>query len=113
MDGVVHLVARTYDTNGVWMTNGYTNPLNFGSSFHVRFVRFVSNLNGETDSYFYSNAVPAFVQIEIATLEDHTLQHAESLSGINQSNYLASSAGNVHLFRQRVWIRNLDPTAYQ
>ena len=109
MDGVVRLTAQVYDTNGVWMTNGYANP----SSFHVRFVTFAQDNYGVTDCFFYSNAVPASVQIELGTLEDRTLEHAEGLSGVNQSNYLSNAAGNVHLFRQRVWIRNLDPTAYQ
>ena len=62
---------------------------------------------------FCSNAVPASVQIEMGTLEDRALQHAESVTGVNQSNYLSSDIGQVHIFRQRVWIRNLDPTAYQ
>ncbi len=113
MDGVVRLTAQVYDTNGVWMTNGYINPSNFGANFHVRFVYFTQDNYGLTDSVFYSNAVPASVQIELGTLEDRTLDHAEGLSGVAQSNYLAGAAGNVHIFRQRVWIRNLDPTAYQ
>lgn len=109
MDGVVDLTARAYDTNGVWMTNGYVNP----QDFHVRFVNFSPTLYGETQCAFFSNAVPASVQIEMATLEDRTLQHAEALSGANQTNYLSNAAGQVHVFRRRVWIRNLDPTAYQ
>lgn len=109
MDGVVNLTASVYDTNGVWMTNGYTNP----QSFHARFVNFIQNPNGVTECIFYSNAVPASVQIELATLEDRTLKHAEALSGPSQTNYLANAIGQVHVFRQRVWIRNLDPTAYQ
>ena len=114
MDGVVRLTALAYDTNGVWMTNGYTNPQNFGANFHVRFVRFSTDQNGiTTDAVFYSNAVPASVQVELGTLEDRALQHAESLVGASQTNYLAGAAGQVHVFRQRVWIRNLDPTAYQ
>ena len=110
MDGVVNLTARAYDANGVWMTNGYVNPLNF----HVQNVFFLGSSGlGESQCYFFSNAVPASVQIELGTLEDRTLRHAEGLSGVNQSNYLANSAGQVHIFRQRVWIRNIDPTAYE
>ena len=111
MDGVVNLTMRAYDTNGTWITNGYVNP----QALHVRSVRFQPNSLGlqETDCVFYSNAVPASVEVQLATLEDHTLLHAESLGGVNQSNYLSNSAGQVHVFRQHVWIRNLDPTAYQ
>ena len=109
MDGVVDLTARAYDTNGVWMTNGYAYPF----SFHVQNVGFYGTFLGEQECNFYSNAVPASVQIEMGTLEDRTLAHAESLSGASQTNYLSNAAGQVHIFRKRVWIRNLDPTAYQ
>ncbi|HEX3625731.1 MAG TPA: prepilin-type N-terminal cleavage/methylation domain-containing protein [Verrucomicrobiae bacterium] len=109
MDGVVNLTARAYDTNGVWMTNGYVNP----QAFHVRFVSFIPQTNGITECFFYSNAIPASVQIELGTLEDHTLRHAESLSGPNQNSYLSNAGSQVHVFRQRIWIRNMDPTAYE
>jgi prepilin-type N-terminal cleavage/methylation domain-containing protein len=109
MDGVVNLTARAYDTNGIWMTNGYANPLNVP----VQSVLFVQNTYGEVGCVFFSNAVPASVGITLGTVEDHILQHAESLAGLNRSNYLANSVGQVHLFTRRVWIRNLDPAAYQ
>jgi len=111
IDGVINLTARSYDTNGVLMTNGYINPSPINILPH--FVYFTQGTNGLTDTVFFSNAVPASVQIDLATLEDRTLAHAEGLSGAQQSNYLANAAGHVHLFRQRVWIRNLDRTAYQ
>lgn len=111
IDGVIGLTARVYDTNGVLMTNGYINP----NIPRVQWVYFSPGMNGDglTDSVFFSNALPVSVQVEMATLEDRTLAHAEGLSGVNQSNYLANAAAHVHLFRQRVWIRNLDITAYQ
>lgn len=114
MDGVVDLTVRAYDTNGVWMTNGYQDPL----AFHVNNVFFLGhdvapNYIQDPDFYFFSNTVPASVQVELGTIEDRTLQHAEGLSGVGQSNYLSQTAAQVHLFRRRVWIRNLDPTAYQ
>ncbi len=116
MDGVVNLTARTYDTNGVWMTNGYLNPL----VTHIKFVRFApagfpfGSINTiEPYCAFYSNALPASVQIELGTIEDRVLAHAEGLSGIGQSNYLSGASAQTHLFRQRIWIPNVDRTAYQ
>jgi len=111
MDGVVNLTMRCYDTNGLWMTNGYYN-----SSFIPRFPQntfFIGSPYGETTCYFFSNAVPASVQVVLGTLEDRALAHAQILSGANQANYLAGASGQVHLFSRRVWIRNLDPSAYQ
>ena len=110
MDGVVNLTARTYDTNGVWMTNGYANPSFVTAPHNVSF--FMTGL-GETSCFFFSNAVPGSVSIVMGTIEDHVLKHAEALNGVNQSAYLENSVGQVHLFSRRVWIRNVDPTAYQ
>jgi hypothetical protein len=110
MDGVVHLRVRAFDVNGALIgdptstnrfNNVYTNAL-FG-------------IPVETGLIFYSNTVPASVEVEMGVLEDKTLQHAESLNAslTAQTNYLAQHAGQVHIFRQRVPIRNVDPTAYQ
>jgi prepilin-type N-terminal cleavage/methylation domain-containing protein len=112
-DGVVALTVRPYDVNGGLMTN------------HVTYSggQYVTNENvfyflpalGQVGFVMFSNALPASVEIEMGVLEDRTLQRAESLSGSYQaqSNYLAGSAGAVHVFRQRVAIANVDPAAYQ
>jgi prepilin-type N-terminal cleavage/methylation domain-containing protein len=119
MDGVVNLTVRTYDTNGVWLTNGYYtyfngNPFVPASPFRIPpNATFIGSGLGETSCFFVSNAVPASVSLVLGTVEDRVLRHAESLAGLNQSNYLANSAGQVHVFTRRVWIRNLDRTAYQ
>ncbi len=113
MDGVVNLTARTYDTNGVWMTNGYYTYTTGTPFIPVQNATFIGTGLGETSCFFVSNAVPASVGIVLGTLEDHVLRHAEGLGSVNQSSYLANSVGQVHLFTRRVWIRNLDPAAYQ
>lgn len=109
MDGVVNLTAQAYDTNGIWITNGYVFP----QFTHVQNVYTLGSSLGVCQCWFCSNAVPASVQIELGTLEDRTLQHAEALVGANQANYLSNAVGQVHIFRRRVWIRNFDSTAYQ
>ncbi|HVU08756.1 MAG TPA: prepilin-type N-terminal cleavage/methylation domain-containing protein [Verrucomicrobiae bacterium] len=113
MDGVVHLRVRAFDTNGVWMNlpnwqNGQVATNN------VLYFTYTPQF-GETGFYMFSNMVPASVEIELGVLEDRALQHAESLNGAStaQNNYLTQQAGQIHLFRQRVPIRNVDPTAYQ
>jgi hypothetical protein len=109
MDGVVHLTVRAYDNNGVWMTNGYANLTNLT----VKNVQFQPSTLGEVGFSMFSNTLPASVEIQLGLLEDRTLQRAQSISGLTQSNYLAGRAGQVHLFRQRFPIRNVDPSAYQ
>ena len=110
IDGVVHLRARAFDANGAMIgdpnsTNRYNNV----------FTNILTGIPGETGLIFYSNAVPSSVEVEMGVLEDKTLQHAESLNGLltAQTNYLAQHAGQVHIFRQRILIRNVDPAAYQ
>jgi type II secretory pathway pseudopilin PulG len=109
IDGVIDLRVRAYDTNGIWMTNGYVNQ-----PVPIKNVWFLPFTSGETGFYMFSNSLPASVEIEMATLEDRTLQRAESLpAGAPRNNYLELQAGKVHVFRQRVSIPNVDPSAYQ
>lgn len=129
IDGVVGLTARPYDTAGYWMTNTAQVvirrfPIAI-TNYHdnVWFVPFPpSPIAGEVGCMFYSNAVPAAVELQMAVLEDRTLQRAESLGNgqppspnndLAQWKYLEGQSGHVHLFRQRVTIPNVDTTAYQ
>ena len=116
MDGVVSLRVRAYTPNGFWVTNTYPfyngwpatndNVYNLPSSYGGY---------GEIGFIMYSNTVPASVEVELGVLEDAVLKRAESFNGnlLAQTNYLVQHVGQVHLFRQRVLIRNVDPTAYQ
>jgi hypothetical protein len=107
IDGVVGLRLTAFDVNGATITN------NLAAS-NMR-TNFLPNVPGTPGYYFYSNAVPAAVEIEMATLEDRTLQRASTWpnNSIAQSNYLAQQSGKVHVFRQRISIPNVDPSAYQ
>jgi hypothetical protein len=109
LDGVMAFKVRAFDTNGLWIitTTNYVGNVNIVAT---------NTAYGEVAWYsFFSNALPASVEIELGILEDRTLQRAESLEANYNlfTNYLAGHAGQVHLFRQRVWIRNVDPSAYQ
>jgi type II secretory pathway pseudopilin PulG len=117
LDGVVQLTVHAYDTNGNWISNAgwpyyYTNAAN---------TYFLAPAYGEPQFFMFSNTVPAAVQLEIGVLEDRALARAQSLSIPNtypwnapaQWQYLQNQAGTVHLFRQRVPIPNVDPSAYQ
>ena len=111
IDGVVGLRVRAYDPNGFWLTNGY-NGLN--PSPTVQNAVFFPPSLGEVGFFMYSNALPASVEIEMATLEDRTLQRAESRpAGPLRDQFLQGQAGKVHIFRQRVPIPNVDPAAYR
>jgi hypothetical protein len=111
LDGVVNLTLHAYDTNGVWMTNGYTP----GYARFPQNVLFLPSAPRQTSLCMFSNALPASLELELGVLEDRTLQRADTWpnGSVAQSNYLAQQAGKVHLFRQRVTIPNVDLSAYQ
>jgi prepilin-type N-terminal cleavage/methylation domain-containing protein len=110
LDGVMSFTIHAFDTNGFWIvTNLNANIFAFGNFF------------GEVGTYgFYSNALPASVEIELGVLEDRALKRVESLpSDVPAPPYdrfdlfLKGQAGKVHIFRQRILIPNANPSAYQ
>ena len=106
LDGVVGFRIHAFDTTGALIITNRPNNTIYANS--------LVNQPGETGYNFYSNAVPAAVDIEMATLEDRTLQRAGTWpnNSIAQSNYLSQQAGKLHIFRQRVSVPNVDPAAY-
>ena len=117
-DGVIHFKVRCFDTNGIWITNNIPITNNFAVSTNI-FAGYsyysAPVLRGEVEYYaFYSNAVPASVELELGILEDRAWERFQSLPDANsQYRYLTNQTGRVHLFRQRIPIRNVDPTAYR
>jgi hypothetical protein len=112
LDGVVHLTVRPFDASGYWMTN--TWQWNGGQKITNRNVAFAFPQSGEVGACFYSNVVPASVELQLGVVEDRALARALSFGNFSAaSNYLAGQSGSVHLFRQRVTIPNVDPSAYQ
>jgi type II secretory pathway pseudopilin PulG len=104
-DGVVHLRVRAYTTNG-YLVVGSTNA-------NVT-VRSDPTVKGEIQYSFLSNALPAYLELELGILEQRTLERVRSIpNAAAQRTFLENHAGQVHLFRQRIPVRNVDPTAYQ
>jgi len=82
-----------------------------------QFVRITNSLfiaPGDVEFYgFSNNVVPAYVELEVGVLEPAVLKRLNSIpSAITQSNFLASHVGNVQVFRQRIAVRNVDPSVY-
>ncbi len=130
-DGVVHFRLRAFATNGFplfcdprtnvacfyYYTNTPTRPL-LGESF-VRQTQVTWNPSypdNWSGLYFTSNAVPAAVEMELGLLEQYAWERYNSIG--NAAARLAylqrdDTSTRVHLFRQRISIRNLDPSPYQ
>jgi hypothetical protein len=126
-DGIVHLRARAFaidgsliTTNPITGTNGYS--LTPAPPYH-RVDHTVACVNAydpsQSDCFFMSNAVPAYVEVELGMLEQRTLQHYRAIGNstpalvAQQLQYLSNHCAQVHLFRQRFSIINVDPAAYR
>jgi len=110
IDGVVDFRIRTYDLNGNLITNGL-----FNRTLLVSYP-YPNPLTNDYSYSFSSNTIPAYVEIELGIVEDRTLARYQALAEGSMSNataYLANHAGQVHIFRQRIPIRNVNPAAYQ
>jgi len=125
IDGVVDLRVHAYNPDGYLITNSVQYHYE-GTQWETNYdfnAYYQPSLNGgEPNFYFFSNAIPGAVEIQMGVLEDRVQQRAASRglpgqipSPANpaQWQYLQSQAGRVHIFRQRVTIPNVDPTAYQ
>ena len=129
IDGVVHLTVRAQDPNGRWINGSWINgsyyPYTYTNALNTQFfsppMTGIGYGYGEAQLYMFGNTVPAALELEVGVLEDRTLARAESLPNNapaappndRQTLYLQGQSGVVHLFRQRVSIPNVDPSAYQ
>jgi prepilin-type N-terminal cleavage/methylation domain-containing protein len=111
LDGVVEFHIHCYDTNGV-LLNGYSS-INYPSNF-VYIQNWPNSSNDMSVYAFSNNIVPAYVEVELGILEPAVLKRYNSIPNqVARTNFLASHAGNVQVFRQRIPVRNVDPLAYQ
>jgi hypothetical protein len=109
-DGVIHFRFRAYDTNGVEILG----PLRAATDIR----RSGSTVApGEIGLYkFWSNAVPAAIEMELGILDQRSWERYNSISDPNaRLAYLhrPEISSRIAIFRQRIPIRNVDPTAYQ
>jgi type II secretory pathway pseudopilin PulG len=141
-DGVVHFRVTPYDTNGVpffvvpsvfpsrsiLAFSVVTNATGIPATIPVNnsYASYDPAVPGQLNCYFLSNAMPAYVELEIGFLEPHILDRYKAIASgfgpgaappaaiVNaQRNYLSNHVAQVHLFRQRIPIRNVDFAAYQ
>jgi prepilin-type N-terminal cleavage/methylation domain-containing protein len=125
-DGVIHFRLRAFAANGFPLfsdglhTNACfrTNSLTTGWSVAAQTqvtpnLAYPDNLSG---LYFWSNAVPGSVEMELGLLEQHAWERYASIpSPAAALAYLRREdiSSRVHIFRQRIAVRNLNPLPYQ
>lgn len=117
LEGVVHFQVRAFDTNGVQI--GSRRDLQASNRMTSAEISLYS-----TNSAFYptlynyrmpSNAVPAYVELEIGLLENSAYERYRGMpTPVRQGEYYTNTLpASVHLFRQRIPIRRVDASAYQ
>ena len=131
-DGIVHLRVRPLAANGfpVVSDGAHTYGLARTNAFLPADEQSLSSGYGIVPNvytvpmrkapdrmlgcYFFNTAMPAAVEIEIGILEARVLQRYKSIppGAPAARNYLAAHAAEVHLFRQRIPIRNADLTVF-
>ena len=117
VDGVVGFRVLAYDLYGQLITP-FVVPTNVWDRVLVS-----NSVPGELsyNYWFLSNAVPAYVEIELGLLEAKTLERARNLPYLTgqpaaaqpRVQFLEKQVGHVQVFRQRIPIRNVDPSVYQ
>src|SRR5262249_48248668 len=118
-DGVVHLRVRAFDTHGALITPNTPGLLNATAEWENRNPYVADQIR----YHFYSNAVPGYVELEIGFLEPHLIDRYKALEESDffagqtavphARSYLSNQVANVHLFRRRIPIHNVDFAAYQ
>jgi len=128
-DGVVHFRVRAYAlsgylvvTNSLRGTNAYRRAWPYTaaatpSTFFTNAWNTIASADAinpdQSATYFMSNAAPAYVEVELGLLEPQILQRYRSIPIAGaQRQYLSNHVAQVHLFRQRIAIPNVDTTAY-
>ncbi len=132
VDGVIHFRLQAYDPNGFplafYLTNnsptyrvhrvdegGRVLQTTVNSNLVVRPVVPVL-VPGETRVTCLSNALPAYVEVELGLLEPRAYEQYRAFPTDSPMahKYLAGRAAQVHLFRQRIPIRQavLQKTAH-
>jgi Prokaryotic N-terminal methylation motif len=135
-DGVIHFHFRAFATNGAPIFSyGSQNP---GRAFYrtnflgnapvypyfgsVPMASTIPNTSGTpypdnaAGLYFYSNALPAALEMELGILDQHSWERYNSIAApAARLAYLQRPevTSRIQLFRQRIPIRNVDPLAYQ
>lgn len=118
VDGVVHFQAYAYDERGHlytpgWETFARTNVL-VDTNYYVELT---TNITVAPDGFeFRGRFIPAYLELEIGLLEPEVTRQFNSIAASDSAaaqNFLAGQLGRIHMFRQRIPVRNhIKPEAF-
>ncbi len=111
IDGVIHFKLQPVDSLGRPMRYWTNNPIQESrnrSYPSVILARDVVQMREvvETQSLFYGNALPAYVELEIGVMDPLMLERARSMGNSALAReFLNREPGGVHLFRRMIPLR--------
>jgi hypothetical protein len=126
-DGIVHLRLRAFAKNGYLITTNIFTRTNAAFPLRVNgpytnipnAVAYSSAFYGnegdvhQAACYFMSNALPGYLELELGMLEPQVLQKYRSIPiGPVAQQFLSNHVAQVHIFRQRIPVRNIDLSVY-
>lgn len=124
VDGVVHLRVLAYDSFGALLTNSFGGDIGVTNLSQNTRLSPNSGVRLAPDQdlayHFRDQAVPAYLELEVGILEAKTAERCRNIAGVDandmnlkQAKFLESKAGNMQIFRQRIPVRNVQPSVYQ
>ncbi len=127
VDGIVHFRVIAYRADGIplYGTNlvgverdfeRYKSTLSVAAAADAAFATVVEPVPGESVQYLFSDLsfpqAPAMLEIEMGIIEPQLLKQYTSIAEAQPAEggrFLARNAGKIHLFRQRIPLRNAPP----
>lgn len=110
LDGLVHLRVQAYDSYGQpLLPNWVTNPPAIDRRpWSVDTTRSTETAYGF--NWYTLPSLPKHLELEIGILEPQAVARFASIPVATEARrYLARNAGQIHLFRQRIPLRNAPP----
>ncbi len=99
-EGIVHFKVLAYDSNGLLFSPSLGN---------VPIGLVMTNLfNGDYDYFFRGDALPSYLDVELGVLDPRAVAQfrARTNNPVLARGYLTDHVGSIHLFKQRIPIRN-------
>jgi len=108
-DGVIHFRLQSYDARGFPLAWYFLTPTKRYAGVQLKRDSDPA-LPAESIVACLSNTVPAYVEIELGILEPQALEQYRSFAAgsVFARRFLSNHVGQVHLFRQRVPVRQSD-----
>lgn len=109
-DGVIHFRVQAGNR-----TNGLIEPSTIPPNWTNNIAARTNWLPPAEISYvFTSNAVPAYVDLELGILESAVWERMKSIPNDDtRHRYLQRQAARIHLFRRQATVHNVEPEAYR